>query len=118
MSLHKGRDMKRSLLRLDVGVSRMIVLSGSNALLGRDGTCDVVVDDTRVSRQHASIEMPSDAPSVILDLGSLNGVFVNERLVDGQQVLRHLDVLMVGKTRFRFFEVESYRDSDLMISSS
>ncbi len=110
--------MKRSLLRLDEGLSRLIVLSGAKALLGRDDVCDVVVSDQRVSRQHACIEMPSDAPAEVLDLHSLNGVFVNERLVDQRQALRHLDVLKLGKTRFRFFEVESYRDSDLMISSS
>lgn len=110
--------MKRSLLRLDEGLSRLIVFSGAHALLGRGGTCDVVVCDTRVSRQHAWIEMPDDAPAAIRDLHSLNGVFVNDRLVDGRRALQHLDVLMLGKTRFRFFEVESYRDSDLMLSSS
>ncbi|MFM9425787.1 pSer/pThr/pTyr-binding forkhead associated (FHA) protein [Variovorax sp. GrIS 2.14] len=110
--------MKRSLLRLDEGLSRLIVFSGAHALLGRDGVCDVVVADTSVSRQHACIEMPDDAPAAIRDLHSLNGVFVNERLVDERQALQHLDVLKIGKTRFRFFEVESYRDSDLMISSS
>ncbi|CAN5911584.1 hypothetical protein BH11PSE13_BH11PSE13_08820 [soil metagenome] len=110
--------MKRSLLRLDEGLSRLIVLSGARALLGRDDTCDIVVSDTCVSRQHACTEMPDDAAAAILDLDSLNGVFVNERLVETRQTLRHLDLLMVGQTRFRFFEVESYRDSDLMISSS
>ena len=110
--------MKRSLLRLDEGLSRLIVLSGGRALLGRDSICDVVVRDTHVSRQHARIEMPDDASAAVLDLNSLNGVFVNECLVDSRQALRHLDVLTIGKTRFRFFEVESYRDSDLMLSSS
>lgn len=51
-------------------------------LLGRDPSCDVVLDDKSVSRRHAYIERRGPGWGVI-DQGSANGTFVNgEQIVD------------------------------------
>jgi pSer/pThr/pTyr-binding forkhead associated (FHA) protein len=39
---------------------------------------------------------------VIEDLGSTNGVYVNDQRVKGRAALTDGDIVMVGKTRFRF----------------
>lgn len=52
--------------------------------IGRLGTCDIVLDDQNVSRQHAEIH-PMGERFELLDLGSTNGCRVN-----GQRVQRHV----------------------------
>ena len=71
--------------------SRYVVGPGSFTI-GRSSTCDLVIDDPRVSRVHATILAGLDG-ALIKDAGSQNGVFVNERritepcaLVDGEQI--------------------------------
>ncbi|MEZ5150083.1 FHA domain-containing protein [Rhodococcus zopfii] len=64
--------------------------------IGRDGTCDIVVNDVLVSRVHAALHTgPSGLE--IEDLGSVNGTFV-----DGEPVtrtpLQDGDVVTVGNT--------------------
>ena len=66
-------------------------------VVGRDAAADVVLDDERVSRQHARIT-PQAGGAVVEDLDSRNGTFV-----DGDQIYdpAHLAVggqLLVGVT--------------------
>lgn len=49
--------------------------------VGRDGGTDVVIDDDRVSKQHAAVLL-SGGNWYIHDLGSSNGTFVNGRRVN------------------------------------
>lgn len=68
-------------------------------LLGRDASCEVVVNDKSVSRRHALVERRGDAWWVV-DQGSANGIFVGGlrvaegMLVDGQE-------FALGLVRFR-----------------
>jgi Transglycosylase SLT domain/FHA domain len=64
-------------------------------VLGRDSGCDWVLDDARVSREHARIE-PGDGEHFVVDLGSRNGTRVNGRPVAGEVALRDGDVLDLG----------------------
>lgn len=67
--------------------------------VGRSTGNDLVIPDTAMSRQHARIE-PHAEGLTLVDLGSLNGVLVNEQRVDGSQELRDGDVITIGRTRF------------------
>jgi pSer/pThr/pTyr-binding forkhead associated (FHA) protein len=42
---------------------------------------DLVVDDTSVSRHHAEIRRRRDGSFEVLDLNSMNGVFVNGKKI-------------------------------------
>lgn len=53
-----------------------VVADGAACLIGRDAGCDLVVDDTRVSRRHARLE-PVDGGWSLVDLGSKNGTQVD-----------------------------------------
>lgn len=44
--------------------------------IGRDQTCDIVVDDQTVSRRHAELELCDDGGYRLIDLDSRNGTFV------------------------------------------
>lgn len=79
--------------------------------LGRDGSNPIRLHDNEVSRRHAELR-PSDGNSYLLvDLGSANGTFVNERPID-QVALRPGDHLRLGQTVLVYSEVPA-RERDL-----
>lgn len=68
-------------------------------VIGREPRCaQVVLNHACVSREHARLELTDDG-LVVTDLGSLNGIAINEREFgpsDYRVPLRHGDVLTVG----------------------
>jgi len=72
----------------------------SASSLGRSPTNDVVLDDVGASGEHCRIR-PEKGGFVVLDLGSTNGTFVNDRRVE-RHVLESGDVIRIGESRFVF----------------
>lgn len=73
--------------------------------IGRDGTqCDIVVDDTTVSKRHAEIRF-ENGQYVLYDLASTNGTFVNHHRVQRQSLLDG-DQVQLGNVSFVFKEVK------------
>jgi hypothetical protein len=91
---------RRSGARLKVA-GRTAVVGSGGAVIGRSRDCDVVVDDSNVSRRHAEVR-PSGANWIVNDLGSTNGVKVNGRRIDAPQSLRSGDTIELGTTRVVF----------------
>lgn len=75
---------------------------------GRGSECDVVLTDSRkVSRKHCCVAQ-IDNRIVVRDLGSMNGVRINETRVTDESILNLGDVLWVGDLGFRLdFGVKS-----------
>ena len=59
----------------------VVVETGQTISLGRLKECDVVVDDEAASRRHCTITGREDV-SVVADLKSANGTFVNETRIE------------------------------------
>ena len=77
-------------------------LVSDDTLLGRHPSCEVVVQDSAVSRRHAKIE--SEAGSFFIsDLQSRNGTQVNGETVLERRKLKHADLIQVCDTVFSFF---------------
>lgn len=76
------------------GTTHEVELSASLAVLGRDPGCDIVLNDTKCSRRHATIE---DGPEGLLlrDTGSANGIHVNGKRVQSAP-LRPGDSIRLG----------------------
>ena len=66
-------------------------------LLGRDPGSRLQIDDERVSRHHAMIEMRDGEPR-IRDLGSKNGTFMNGIEIKTECTLRPNDRVRIGQT--------------------
>jgi len=79
---------------LSVGDAQ-IPLSRGEVLLGRSRTCQVLLDDMLVSRHHARF-LVSRGALFVEDLGSANGVLVNEAPISGPTPLDHGDRIIVG----------------------
>lgn len=87
--------------------------------IGRDTNNDIVLEDTEVSRRHARLEARG-ASWVLMDVGSTNGTFLNDRELDGYVRLRRGDRLKIGSHIFKFLtgdDVESaYHDEIYKLS--
>jgi FhaA, N-terminal domain/FHA domain len=80
---------------------RRILVPPRGATLGRSRDCDVVLEDSSVSRRHAELR-PHGSEWTIEDLGSTNGVRVNGLTVHGPQRLRSGDRIEMGSTEMLF----------------
>jgi hypothetical protein len=56
-------------------------------VLGRDADCDVVIRDSRVSGRHAAVRQQGEFWE-LRDLGSANGIFVNDQMVSRATIRR------------------------------
>lgn len=64
-------------------------------VLGRSRSVDLLLEDPQVSRQHARL-LVSNVGVLVEDLGSTNGVFVNEARIWAPTALGDGDRLMIG----------------------
>lgn len=80
------------------------VLLGNRIILGRSEKADIKLGDTKASREHAEITKVGEH-WVATDLGSQNGIMVNENKVTQIQ-LNEGDKLIIGQTVFKFAKVE------------
>jgi len=93
----KARDA-RALLVMH---GKRLVVGASGATLGRSRSCDVVLDDANVSRQHAEVR-PRGGGWFVADLGSTNGVSVNGTRIEQAHALRPGDRIELGTTVLTF----------------
>ena len=91
-----------ALLCLTGDAPKRFTLTKKTITVGRGPQCDLQILTHFVSREHARL-VSSDGVTLIEDLGSRNGVFVNSVRVDRRH-LRHGDLVTIGETQFRFVE--------------
>jgi len=70
--------------------------------IGRTANNDIQLNAQFISRRHAVI-VTENGCTKIVDWGSKNGVFINEKRV-AEQTLRNGDVVTIGTTEFRYEE--------------
>jgi adenylate cyclase len=73
--------------------------------IGRSAGNTVALDDDMVSRNHALLRREEDG-YVLVDLGSANGTFVNNRPISGPTTLQHGDEIRIGGAVFTFFDTD------------
>lgn len=64
-------------------------------VVGRGSDCELALDDPMVSRRHAELVVRTDGVTV-RDLGSRNGVLVNDEPVEGERKLEDGDRILIG----------------------
>ena len=82
-------------IRYPTGTTHTVEFTQTLVSLGRDPTCDVVLNDAKCSRRHAVIEAGPTGLAV-RDAGSANGVFLNGRKVE-RATLEDGDFLRLGE---------------------
>jgi hypothetical protein len=96
----EARERRSSRAMLLVG-DRRVLVPPPGAVLGRSRECDIVLDDVGVSRRHAEIR-PTPEGWTLADLGSTNGVRLNDRRLRGTQPLHLGDRIELGSTELVF----------------
>ena len=76
-------------------------LVAAETAIGRDTTNTIAIGDARASRTHAVLKRADDATVTLVDLGSLNGTFVNGVPI-GERPLVHGDRIEIGSSTFLF----------------
>ena len=108
-------EILESLKGTPKGEGGLIVLKGPNIgekiilnklvfRIGRESDSDIFLDDITISRKHAQIEK-IDTYYKITDLGSLNGIYVNDKLAE-EKILENGDKIQIGKYVFYYFYFE------------
>lgn len=91
LEINSGRPPPYARFELFADTGRVII--------GRDASCDLCFDTERtseISRRHACLEVTLDA-IYLEDLGSSNGTWVNGSPLAGRSLLRHGDVVSLGR---------------------
>lgn len=78
--------------------------TGDRIVMGRSDSCDIQVLDGRSSREHAELKLISDY-YIITDLGSHNGVTVNDLKISQHQLVPS-DNIVIGQTVYKYLELE------------
>jgi adenylate cyclase len=82
---------------------RNVPLQGENTWkLGRGSQCSIVLEDDLVSRNHAMIQRTDSLEYILIDMGSRNGSFVNERRLSTPVQLRDGDHVTLGNAQMVF----------------
>jgi diguanylate cyclase (GGDEF)-like protein len=82
-------------------MGRRVQVGTEPVIIGRGAQCEIQVDQESVSRNHCRIRF-SGTEFLVRDLGSTNGTYVNDDIVDEEGRLRHGDQLKVGRTILKF----------------
>lgn len=98
--------LQRSARKRDAGAlllvdGRRVVLPAAGGIVGRSRDCEIVLQDSGVSRRHAEIR-PDGHGWTITDLGSTNGVRVQGVHIERSGRLRSGDRIELGSTEIVF----------------
>jgi DNA-binding CsgD family transcriptional regulator len=94
-------DVRRYRLRHD---GDEIDITGPDFVVGRGSDCQLVLHDGLVSRRHARFYR-DDGCLMVEDLGSRNGVLVNERRIDAPTQIAHSDIVGFGRGMFEVVDL-------------
>lgn len=89
-----AHDQEQPAFILAAAKRRILLFEGS-ATLGRDGSCDIVIDDPSVSRLHAMLSV-TDGQLTVEDRDSKNGTRVDGRKLSEASVVRSGQKLTFG----------------------
>jgi adenylate cyclase len=93
--------MARFLITDPSGANQVFEITGTTVNIGRVETNDLHLPHPSVSRHHARVTVLPGDTTLINDLGSLNGVYVNGQLVR-EHSLNDQDRVMIGMYELRY----------------
>lgn len=85
-----------------LAVGRVIPL-GSGVTIGRSDAADITLSDQFASHMHARVTKRG-AYHFVVDLGSTNGTFLNDRRIESDAQLKVRDTLRIGQSILRYEE--------------
>lgn len=87
----------------DEGQRHVLGSTANEWAIGRSKECAFILNDSNVSRRHALVRKDWDGIT-IEDLGSKNGVIVNEKKIAKRKLLKHRDAIRIGPIKLLFID--------------
>lgn len=87
----------------DEGTQFTFDASMPEVTIGRGTDCDFQINDANISRQHAVVRLDWN-DITIEDLGSKNGVVINDKKIKGRASLRDADEIFLGAVQLTFID--------------
>jgi FHA domain/von Willebrand factor type A domain len=105
MAIDIGADNKSPVVGWFVGTAgkvqdKTFKLKAGRSLMGSSEDCDIKIEDSFASGHHCEVRFEYGAYKII-DLGSTNGIVVNEKKVREHELVDN-DILKIGRTEFKF----------------
>ncbi|UCE89647.1 MAG: FHA domain-containing protein [Pseudomonadota bacterium] len=97
-------------LKYTIGDSEREMPCKTVLTIGRDKNSDIVLDDLMVSRNHAIVRRIGRGDYYLIDSGSSNGSYVNQRRVAMPTLLKNGDWVTVGHIDFLFNQSPSDKE--------
>ena len=104
-SAEDAADVPVLYITLNGKTLRQVKMDKPRLMIGRSNINDITIKNSFMSRHHAMLVRMSGA-TVLIDLNSTNGIFVNSKRVESQ-VLRHEDVISLGNHGIKIFDSSS-----------
>lgn len=90
------------LVHTSKGKRRQLLVEGSYWTIGRSKENDIPIPDRCISRYHAILQIGANGEFNLIDLGSRNGTFVNERRTVIPVTLQDGDLISFGNSSVEF----------------
>lgn len=91
----------------DVGRTHPLPSDGAPLLVGRGVDPGIDLNDETLSTPHCHLRLLEDGDLEVIDLGSVNGCFVNGHRLTEPSRLRAGEELVIGRSRLRFLDAGS-----------
>ena len=89
---------------IEIG-KRRYLLTGSVTVIGRGSDCDIIVDDTGISRQHLELRVTPNGV-IATDMGSTNGSFVEGHRINAATLVDG-NTITIGRTHIMFWNAQA-----------
>jgi len=113
-----GRPAASLIVKQGPQIGIQFPITDNVAVIGREESCDIVIQDAEVSRRHSQLSWEGNT-FIIQDMESTNGTFVNGTQIDTATVLTSGDVIGLGQTTLIFeSEADNYPQADYTATPS
>ncbi|MEM7028100.1 MAG: FHA domain-containing protein [Chloroflexota bacterium] len=103
-----GRRTASLIVKQGPQIGIQFPLPRENVIVGREETCDIIIQDAEASRRHTQIRWEGEN-YVLHDLGSTNGTFLNGIQLAEPTILNAGDTIGLGQTTLIFDDESSRR---------
>lgn len=97
-----GEKIPHLLVLSGNSMGRTFRLEGSSCVIGRGAECNFPLDDEGISRKHAKVIVLPEGVTLVKDLGSTNGTYVNERKIDAHPLEDGDRIRLGAETTLRY----------------
>lgn len=98
-----GQNTAHFLLHTPQGEQEFSLVDKNYWTIGRSQENDIVIRDYSMSRNHAILQRTETGDFLLIDLGSSNGTFVNDKRVSIPFTLQNGDRILFGKSQVEFY---------------